>query len=73
MLVAAGLAAAAEVWRHHSISGGSRAAGVLPPRAATVVTKTPAATAMVGALPIIINQLKSSSRNGDGNNDNNDT
>jgi hypothetical protein len=48
-----------EVWRHRSISGGSRAAGAaLPPRAATVATKTPAATAMVGALPTINNQLK---------------
>jgi hypothetical protein len=53
------LAAAAEVWQHHSISGGSRAAGAaLPPRAATVATKTPAATAMAGALPTINNQLK---------------
>jgi hypothetical protein len=53
------LAAAAEVWRHHSISGGSRAAGaVLPPRAATVVTKTPEATAIVELLPTINNQLK---------------
>jgi hypothetical protein len=30
----------------------------LPPRAATVATKTPAATAMAGALPTINNQLK---------------
>jgi hypothetical protein len=53
------LAAAAEVWLHHSISGSSRAAGaVLPPRAATVVTKIPASTAMAGALPTINNQLK---------------
>jgi hypothetical protein len=52
------LAAAAEVWRHHSVSGSSRAAGaVLPPRAATVATKSPAATAMAGALPTIKNQL----------------
>jgi hypothetical protein len=44
--------------RHRSISGGSRAAGAaLPPRAATVVTKTPAGTAMVGARPTINNQL----------------
>ncbi len=50
--------AAAEVWRHHSVSGGSRAAGaVLPPCAATVATKTLAATAMAGALPTINNQL----------------
>ncbi len=57
--VAAGLAAAAEVWRHRSVSGGSRAAGAaLPPRAATVATKTPAATAMAGAIPTINNQLK---------------
>jgi hypothetical protein len=55
----ASLAAAAEVWRHCSISGGSRAAGAaLPPRAAIVATKTPAATAMAGALPTINNQLK---------------
>jgi hypothetical protein len=31
---------------------------VLPPRAATVATKTLAATAMAGALPTINNQLK---------------
>ncbi len=56
---AAGLAAAAEVCWHCSISGGSRAAGaVLPPRTVTVATKTPAAIAMVGALPTINNQLK---------------
>ncbi len=55
---AAGLAAAAKVWRHRSISGGSRAAGAaLPPCSATVATKIPAATAMVGALPSINNQL----------------
>ncbi len=55
---AAGLAAAAEVWRHRSVSGSSRAVGAaLPPRAATVATKTPVATAMAGALPTIINQL----------------
>jgi hypothetical protein len=29
----------------------------LPPRAATVATKTPAATVMAGALPTINNQL----------------
>ncbi len=53
------MAAAAEVWQHCSVSGGSRAGGVaLPPRTATVATKTPAATAKVGALPTIINQLK---------------
>jgi hypothetical protein len=53
------LAAAAEVWQHHSISGGSRAAGAaLPPCAATVAMKTLAATAMVGTLPTINNQLK---------------
>ncbi len=53
------MAAAAEVWRHHSISGGSRAVGAaLPPRAATVAMKTPVATAMAGALPTINNQLK---------------
>jgi hypothetical protein len=52
------LAAAAEVWRHCSVSGGSRAAGAaLPPRAATVAMKTPAATAMAGALSTINNQL----------------
>ncbi len=40
-------------------SGSSRAAGAaLPPRAATVRSKTPAATAMAGALPTINNQLK---------------
>jgi hypothetical protein len=44
---------------NHSVSGGSRAAGAaLPPRAVTVATKTPAATAMAGALPTINNQLK---------------
>jgi hypothetical protein len=53
------LAAAVEVWRHRSISGGSRVAGAaLPPCAAMVATKTPAATAMAGALPTINNQLK---------------
>ncbi len=53
------MAAAAEVWQHHSISGGSRVAGAaLPPRSAMVVAKTPAATAMAGALPTINNQLK---------------
>ncbi len=57
--MAAGLAAAAEVWRHCSVSGSSRAVGAaLPPRAATVAMKTPAATAIVGALPTINNQLK---------------
>jgi hypothetical protein len=30
----------------------------LPPRVATVAMKTPAVTAMVGALPTINNQLK---------------
>ncbi len=54
---AAGLVTAAEVWRHRSISGGSRAAGAVLPRAATVATKTPVATAMAGALPTINNQL----------------
>jgi hypothetical protein len=59
MMAAAGLAAAVEVWRHHSISGGSRAGGAaLPPHAPMVATKTPAATAMAGALPTINNQLK---------------
>ncbi len=59
MLAAASLAAVAEVWRHCSISGGSRAAGaVLLPRTATVAMKTPVATAMAGALPTINNQLK---------------
>jgi hypothetical protein len=59
MMAAAGLAAAVEVWRHHSVSGGSRVAGAtLPPRAATVAVKTPVATAMAGALPTINNQLK---------------
>jgi hypothetical protein len=58
-LAAAGLAAAVEVWRHHSIINGSRAArAALLPHAATVATKTPAATAMAGALPTINNQLK---------------
>ncbi len=48
-----------KVWRHRSISGGRRAArAALPPRAATVATKTLAATAMAGALPTINNQLK---------------
>jgi hypothetical protein len=56
---AASLAAAAEVWRHRSISDGSRAAGAaLPLRATTVATKTLAATAIAGALPTINNQLK---------------
>jgi hypothetical protein len=54
----ASLAAAAEVWWHCSVSGGSRAAGAaLLPRTAMVVTKTPAATAMARALPTINNQL----------------
>ncbi len=58
-LAAAGLVAAVEVWRHCSISSSSRAAGAaLLPCTATVATKTPAATAMVGALPTINNQLK---------------
>ncbi len=53
------MAAAEEVWRHHIVSGSSRAAGAaLPPHAATVATKTPVATAMAGALPTINNQLK---------------
>jgi hypothetical protein len=44
---------------HRGVSGSSRAAGaVLPPRAATVATKTLATTAMGGALPTINNQLK---------------
>jgi hypothetical protein len=48
-----------EVWQHHSISGGSKAAGaVLPLRAAMVAMKTLAATVMAGALPTINNQLK---------------
>jgi hypothetical protein len=60
---AAGLAAVAEVWWHCSVSGGSRAAGAaLPPRAATVATKTPAATAMAGALPTINNQQNAAAR-----------
>jgi hypothetical protein len=59
MLAAAGLAAAAEVWQHRSVSGGSRVVGAaLPQRTATVVTKTPVATAMAGALPSFNNQLK---------------
>jgi hypothetical protein len=57
--LAASLAAVAEVWQHRSISDGSRMAGAaLLLRAATVAMKTPAATAMVGALPTINNQLK---------------
>jgi hypothetical protein len=53
------LAAAAEVWRHHSVSSGSRVVGAaLLPCAATVAMKTPAVTAMAGALPTINNQLK---------------
>jgi hypothetical protein len=56
---AASLVAAAEVWRHCSVSGGNRAAGAaLTLRAATVAMKTPAATSMAGALPTINNQLK---------------
>jgi hypothetical protein len=59
--VAAGLAAVVEVWRHCSVSGGSRAVGAaLLLRAATVAMKTPAATAMVGALPTTNNKLKAS-------------
>ncbi len=57
--VVAGLAAAAEVWRNCSISGGSRVLGAaLRPCAVMVAMKTPAATAMAGALPTINNQLK---------------
>jgi hypothetical protein len=53
------LAAVAEVWPQCSISTGSRGVGAaLPPRAATVATKTPVATAMAGALPTMNNQLK---------------
>ncbi len=53
------MAAAAEVWQHCSVSSGSRVAGAaLPPCAAMVATKTPVATAMVGALPTINIQLK---------------
>ncbi len=53
------MAAAAEVWRRCSVSGGSRAGGaVLLLRAATVATKTPVVTVMVGALPTINNKLK---------------
>jgi hypothetical protein len=56
--VAAGLAAAAEVWRHRSISSDSRVTRTaLLPHAATVAMKTPAATALAGALPTINNQL----------------
>jgi hypothetical protein len=52
------LEAAVKVWQHRSVSDGSRAVGAaLLPRAATVATKTPAATAMAGALPTINNQL----------------
>ncbi len=44
---------------HRGGSGGSRAAvAALPPRAATVATKTPAVTGMAGVLPTINNQLK---------------
>ncbi len=44
---------------HRGVSGSSRVTGAaLPLRAAMVVTKTPAATAMAGALPTINNQLK---------------
>ncbi len=58
MPAVAGLAAAAEVWQHCSISSGSRAVGAaLLPRATMVAMKTPAATAMAGALPTINNQL----------------
>ncbi len=53
------MVAAAKVWRHRSVRGGSRAAGAaLPLRTTTVRTKTPAATSMAGALPTISNQLK---------------
>jgi hypothetical protein len=59
MPAVAGLAAAAEVWQHRSISGSSRAMGAaLPPRAAMVAMKTPVATTMAGALTTINNQLK---------------
>ncbi len=54
-----GLAAAAEIWRHRNVSGGSRAAGAaLPLRTASVATKTLAVTAMAGELPTINNQIK---------------
>jgi hypothetical protein len=53
------LVAAVEVWWHHSVSSGSRAAGAaLPLRAAREAMKTTAATAMAGALPTINNHLK---------------
>ncbi len=52
------MAAAAAVWRHCGVSGGSRAVGaVLLLGAATVATKTTAATAMVGAQTTINNPL----------------
>jgi hypothetical protein len=45
--------------QHCGISGNSKAAGAaLLPRATMVAMKTPAATAMAGALPTINNQLK---------------
>ncbi len=53
------MVAAAKVWRHCSVSGGSRAVGAaLLPCAAMKATKTPAVTVMAGALPTINNQLK---------------
>ncbi len=53
------MAAVAEVWRHHSVSGSRRVAGAaLRPRAATVAMKPLVVTAMAGALPTINNQLK---------------
>ncbi len=53
------MAAVAAVWWHRGISSNSRAAGAaLPPRAATVAMKTPAATAMVGAQTTINDPLK---------------
>jgi hypothetical protein len=56
MTAAAGLVAAVEVWRHHSVSGGSRVAeAALPPHAAMVATKTLAVTAIERALPTINN------------------
>ncbi len=58
MVMAAGLVAAAAVWRHCGISGSSRAAeAALPPHAA-VVTETSAATAMAGTQTTINNPLK---------------
>ncbi len=47
----------AAAWRHRGMATAAVTTAVLPPRAAAVAMKTPAATAMVGA-QTINNQLK---------------